>query len=121
MNAARTYCGRCASHVIFRNASSLFTRLFFAAVRTAFASSACSLPAKLPVLGFPVTFGFAATGAASAPPAENTESEEEGTLSSAAPPELFFFCCCFFSFSLGGSDAILILWSSLRCSLVKLD
>ena len=44
--------------MIFLNASSLFTRLFFAAVRTALASSACNFPAKLPVLGLPVALGF---------------------------------------------------------------
>ena len=116
--AARAYCGRCASHVIFRKASSLFTRLFFAAVRTAFASSACSLPAKLPVLSFPVTFAFATRGAASAPPVESTESEEEGTLSSAPPPALFFFCCCF-TLSLEGNPVFL--QYSARSALVGSD
>ncbi len=89
--------------MILRNASSRFTRLFLAAVRTALASSACSLPAKLPVLVLPVTFGFAADGA-SAPP-DDTASEE----GAAASPAADFFCCGFFSFGCSGAAKSLFL------------
>jgi hypothetical protein len=101
--------------VIFLNASSRLTRLFFAAVRTAFASSACNFPAKLPVLGLPVALGLTTELPASLPTDSTTSAEDGAESSPAEAPD--FFGCCFFS--LGTSGGRFFLNHSALSALVR--